>query len=143
GYMIRKEGPELLRTEGAAKVAAATRDVMELLDQHRRDKTLVREDARGFGKIGYRASCHLRAQKVGYPAVRVLNTLPDTEVEIIEQCSAVDGTWGMKAQHYEMGKSYAQRLTRGVDTAEAAVVVTDCALSARRILAENARHAMH
>jgi glycerol-3-phosphate dehydrogenase subunit C len=143
GYMIRKEWPELLRTPEAAKIAAATRDVMELLDQHRRDKTLVREYARGFGKIAYHASCHLRAQKVGYPAVRVLGTLPDTEVEIIEQCSAVDGTWGMKAQHYEMGKSYAQRLTRGVDTAEAAVVVTDCALSARRILAENARHAMH
>jgi glycerol-3-phosphate dehydrogenase subunit C len=143
GYMIRKEWPELLGTSEAAKVAAASRDVMELLEQHRRDKTLARDYAKGLGKIAYHAACHLRAQKIGYPAVRILNTLPETEVEIVEQCSAVDGTWGMKAQHYEMGRSYAQKLVRGVDAAEAACVVTDCALSARRILAENGRAALH
>ncbi len=41
GYMIRKEWPELLGTPEAKEVAAATVDVMELLEQHRRDKTLV------------------------------------------------------------------------------------------------------
>src|SRR6202000_1142759 len=93
GYTIRKEWPELLGTEAAKRVAAATVDVMELLEQHRRDKSLVREYARGAGKVAYHAACHLRAQKIGFPAVRVMNTLPDTEVEVIEQCSAVDGTW--------------------------------------------------
>ncbi len=137
GYTIRKEWPELLGTEAAKRVAAATVDVMELLEQQRRDKSLVREYAKGAGKVAYHAACHLRAQKIGFPAVRVMNTLPDTEVEVIEQCSAVDGTWGMKAQYYEMGRRYAQKLARGIDAAGAAVVATDCALAARRILAEN------
>ena len=143
GYMIRKEWPELLGTEAAARVAAATVDVMELLEQQRREKTLSRDFTRGLGRVAYHAACHLRAQKIGYPAVRVLGTLPDTDVEVVEQCSAVDGTWGMKAQHYAMGRHYARKLTGGIDAAEPQVVVTDCALSARRILAENGREALH
>ncbi len=143
GYMIRKEWPELLGTEDARKVAAATRDVMELLEKQRREKTLARDFEKGLGRVAYHAACHLRAQKIGYPALRVLSSIPDTEVEVVEQCSAVDGTWGMKAQHYEMGRRYAQKLARGIDSAEAAVIVTDCALSARRILAENRRPALH
>ncbi len=137
GYMARKEWPELLGTPEAREVAAATVDVMELLEQHRRDKTLSREYTSGAGRIAYHAACHLRAQKIGFPAVRVLSTLPDTEVEVVEQCSAVDGTWGMKSQHYEMGRRYAGKLTRGIEAIEPAVVATDCALAARRILAEN------
>jgi glycerol-3-phosphate dehydrogenase subunit C len=137
GYMVRKEWPELLGTEDAKRVASAAVDVMELLEQQRRDKTLSRDFKRGLGKVAYHAACHLRAQKIGYPAVRVLGVLPDTEVDVVEQCSAVDGTWGMKAQHYEVGRRYAQKLARGVEAAEAQVVVTDCALSARRIEAEN------
>jgi glycerol-3-phosphate dehydrogenase subunit C len=137
GYMVRKEWPELLGTPEALEVAAATVDVMELLEQHRRDKTLSRDYAKGAGKIAYHAACHLRAQKIGFPAVRVLSTLPDTEVEVVEQCSAVDGTWGMKSQYYEMGRRYAQKLTRGIAAIEPQLVATDCALAARRILAEN------
>ena len=143
GYMVRKEWPELLGTEAARKVAQSAVDVMELLEEQRRDKTLSRDYASGLGKVAYHAACHLRAQKIGYPALRVLGTLPETEVELVEQCSAVDGTWGMKSQHYEMGRRYAQKLTRSVEAAEPALVVTDCALSARRILAENGRAAIH
>ncbi len=143
GYMVRKEWPELLGTADARDVAAATVDVMELLEQHRRDKTLARDFVSGAGRVAYHAACHLRAQKIGFPAVRVLAALPDTEVEVVEQCSAVDGTWGMKAQYYEMGRRYAQKLTRGIEAIEATTVVTDCALAARRILAENGRTAKH
>jgi glycerol-3-phosphate dehydrogenase subunit C len=137
GYMVRKEWPDLLGTPEAHEVAAATVDVMELLEQHRRDKTLSRDYVRGAGRVAYHAACHLRAQKIGFPAVRVLSTLPDTEVEVVEQCSAVDGTWGMKSQYYEMGRHYAQKLTRGIEAIEPQIVATDCALAARRILAEN------
>jgi glycerol-3-phosphate dehydrogenase subunit C len=143
GYMVRKEWPELLGTEDARKVAAATIDVMELLELQRREKTLAKDYEKGLGKIAYHAACHLRAQKIGYPAMRVLNTLPDTEVELVEQCSAVDGTWGMKTQHYEMGRRYAAKLVQGIEQANPAHVVTDCALSARRIEGETGRAPLH
>jgi glycerol-3-phosphate dehydrogenase subunit C len=143
GYMIRKEWTELVPGDDTRKVAAATIDVMELFELQRRDKTLSRAFTKGVGKVAYHAACHLRAQKIGYPAARVLGLLPETEVEVVEQCSAVDGTWGMKTQHYEMGKRYAQKLVRGLERVEAARVVTDCALSARRILAETGVSPLH
>jgi glycerol-3-phosphate dehydrogenase subunit C len=142
-YTIKKEWPELLGTPAAKKIAAAAVDVMELLERRRRDKTLVREFTEPLGKVAYHAACHLRAQKIGTPGARILGLVPDTEVEVVEKCSAVDGTWGMKAQHYEMGRKYAQKLVRGINAAEPALVVTDCPLSALRIRKETEREALH
>jgi glycerol-3-phosphate dehydrogenase subunit C len=46
---------------------------------------------------------------------------------MVEECSAVDGTWGMKAEHYEMGRKYAQPpRAHGVAGLEPDVVVSDC-----------------
>src|SRR4029077_7473087 len=43
GYMAKKEWPELGPGPAAQRVAGAMLDVMELLDQQRRDKTLARD----------------------------------------------------------------------------------------------------
>jgi glycerol-3-phosphate dehydrogenase subunit C len=125
------------------EVAKATMDVMEFLDVLRREKKLFREFKAGLGKVAYHAPCHLRAQKIGLPGVRLLSILPDTDVTVIEQCSAVDGTWGMKAKNYEQGRKYAQKLVRGIDSAEPDVVVSDCQLAGQRILKENGKAPLH
>jgi glycerol-3-phosphate dehydrogenase subunit C len=143
GYTIKKEWPTLLGTPEARRVAAGTLDLMELLDRLRKEKKLHLVFAKSLGKVAYHAACHLRAQKVGIPGARVLGKVPDTEVEIVEQCSAVDGTWGMKAQYYEMGRRYAQKMVRAIDGAQAQMVVTDCSLSARRIEQENGKAPLH
>ncbi len=142
-YTIRKEYPELLGTAEAKRVAENVLDLMEFLDRLRKEKRLNREWKTGFGKVAYHAACHLRAQKIGTPGARVLGLLPDTEVDIVDKCSAVDGTWGMKAQHYEMGRKYAQKLVHGIEAAEPKLVVTDCPLSGQRILKETGKRPMH
>jgi glycerol-3-phosphate dehydrogenase subunit C len=143
-YTIRKEYPRLLGTEDAAKVAAHTFDVMEFLEKLRKEKKLEREFEKSLGKIAYHAPCHLRAQKIGFPAARVLGAVDDTEVEIVQECSAVDGTWGMKAQHYEMGRKYAQKLVSKIgEVEEASHVVTDCPLAGLRIAKENGVRVEH
>lgn len=142
-YMIKKEWPELLGSPEAQKVADNTFEAMEFVERLRREKTLAKDFTKGYGKVAYHAACHLRAQKIGTPGARILGLLPDTEVDIVEKCSAVDGTWGMKAQHYEMGRKYAQKLVRGIENAEAKLVVTDCALSALRIQKENGVTPLH
>jgi len=143
-YTMKKEWPELLgNSPDATKVAAATVDIMELMERLRREKTLVKDFTESLGKVAYHAACHLRAQKIGTPGARVLGLIPDTEVDIVEKCSAVDGTWGMKAQYYELGRKYAQKLKRGIENVEPTLVVTDCPLSARRIEQENDMVALH
>jgi glycerol-3-phosphate dehydrogenase subunit C len=146
GYTMKKEWPVYVESAGARRVADATRDLMEFLDGLRKEKRLSREFSRGYGKIAYHAACHLRAQKIAIPGARVLSQLPDTEVRILERCSAVDGTWGMKAAFYEEGRKYAKRLTddvrAGQEDGETAVV-TDCSLAALRMKKENGVLARH
>ncbi|HXK19312.1 MAG TPA: heterodisulfide reductase-related iron-sulfur binding cluster [Polyangiaceae bacterium] len=147
GYTMKKEWPQYLGSAEAREVAAATLDLMEFLDRLRREKKLNREFSGGFGKVAYHAACHLRAQKIAVPGARVLSAIPDTEVRIIERCSAVDGTWGMKAAYYDEGRRYARRLADAVeaerDDEKPLTVVTDCSLAALRIKKENAVEARH
>ena len=143
GMMMKREWREYVPTPEVAEVAAATLDMMEFLVVLGKEKKLKREFKNGLGAVAYHAACHLRAQKIGFPGMRVLNIIPDTEVRMIEECSAVDGTWGMKAAHYETGRRYAGKLVRGVEAAEPDVVVTDCSLSALRIGHENKVSPLH
>lgn len=140
---IRKEYPELLDSEDARLVAAHTFDLMEFLWAQWREGALPKKFERSLGSVAYHAPCHLRAQRVGFPARSLLERVSDTEVTTIEQCSAVDGTWGMKAEFYELGVKYARRLTRGVEDAEAAHVASDCPLASQRISRENRARVSH
>ncbi len=143
GMMIKKEWHEYVPTPEVKEVAEATLDLMEFLVKLAREKKLKREFKKGLGKVAYHAACHLRAQKIGFPGMRLLNILPDTEVRLIEECSAVDGTWGMKAAYYETGRKYARRLVRGVADVEPDTVVSDCSLASLRIMKENGARVMH
>jgi glycerol-3-phosphate dehydrogenase subunit C len=144
---MKKEWPVYLGTQQAKDVSARTFDLMEFLDILRREKKLVKNFSRGLGRVAYHAACHLRAQKIAIPGARVLSLLPDTDVRIIERCSAVDGTWGMKAKYYEEGVRYAKRLSQAIDDEQpdngAFSVITDCSLAALRVLKENGRAARH
>jgi glycerol-3-phosphate dehydrogenase subunit C len=42
-----------------------------------------------------------------------------------------------------MGRKYAQRMVRGIEGAEAKIVVTDCALSGQRIEKETGKKPLH
>jgi glycerol-3-phosphate dehydrogenase subunit C len=146
GYTMKKEWGGYVGNDEARAVSAATLDLMEFLDRLRRKQALSKDFRRGYGKLAYHAACHLRAQKIAIPGARVLSQLPNTEVRIIERCSAVDGTWGMKAAYYAEGARYASRLgdaiESGVEDGERGVV-TDCSLAALRILKQSGRTARH
>ncbi|MEZ4315687.1 MAG: heterodisulfide reductase-related iron-sulfur binding cluster, partial [Polyangiaceae bacterium] len=128
GYTMKREWAEYVHDPDVKAVAEATVDLMEFLVSVAREKKLDREFKSPLGKVAYHAACHLRAQKIGFPGARLLGIVPETDVRVIEECSAVDGTWGMKADYYETGRKYAQRLTRGIEGAEPEVVVSDCML---------------
>jgi glycerol-3-phosphate dehydrogenase subunit C len=147
GYTMKKEWPVYLGSQRAIDVAARTFDLMEFLDILRREKKLVKNFERGLGRVAYHAACHLRAQKIAIPGARVLSLLPNTEVRIVERCSAVDGTWGMKAKYYEEGARYAERLGTALEDERTdggeLSVVTDCSLAALRVLKQSGTLARH
>jgi glycerol-3-phosphate dehydrogenase subunit C len=135
GYTIKKEWSSYVGTEAAREVAAQTVDFMEYLDSLRKRKRLNLDFKQSLGKVAYHAACHLRAQKIGIPGARVLSAVPGTEVRVIERCSAVDGTWGMKADYYDEGLRYAGRLLKELkpEGAEPELLVGDCNLAGLRV----------
>jgi len=146
GYTIKKEWPAYLGTKESREVAAAALDLMEFFDKLRQRGELNRTFQTSLGKLAYHAACHLRAQKIAIPGARVLSQAPGTEVRIIERCSAVDGTWGMKAEFYAEGERYASRLGAEIEHGREAGevgVVTDCNLAALRVKKLTGQRARH
>ena len=142
-YTLGKELPSLVDSDDARLVAGSVMDLMKWIDvELRRKKKLNKEFSRKLGKIGYHAPCHLRAQKIAFPAVQLLEAT-GAEVEVVQECSAVDGTWGMKAQYYETGRKYAQRLLRGLRDAETTSYASDCPLASLRIRHELGGTCLH
>ena len=142
-YMISHEYAGLLDSPEAKLVGAATIDLMKWIDTNlRRTKKLDKNFKRKLGKVAVQAPCHLRAQKIAFPAMSVLEAT-GAEVELIQECSAVDGTWGMKAQYYELGRRYSQKLLRQMREAEPDLHVTDCPLSALRMSHELGVRVVH
>ncbi|MFW5921301.1 MAG: heterodisulfide reductase-related iron-sulfur binding cluster, partial [Polyangiales bacterium] len=137
-YVLRHEYPTLLGEgrQDVRTVAENTWDLMEYLQKLMKDEVLDRGFEVPLGRVGYHVPCHLRAQKVGFPAQRILKKVPDTEIERVEQCSAVDGTWGMKAQFFELGRKYAETLVGDMKDAGFEVVATDCPLAGLRLAQE-------
>jgi glycerol-3-phosphate dehydrogenase subunit C len=142
-YVLKKDYPELLGTKEAAVVAANTYDLMEFFFKLYLEDQLDLGFVRSLGKVGYHAPCHLRAQRVGFPTQRIFRKIPDTRVQLVQECSAVDGTWGMKAENYALGRKYAKRLIDEMSSDTFDVIATDCPLSGLRLEQELGRIAVH
>jgi Fe-S oxidoreductase len=132
-YMLKQEYPWLDGSDDARLVASRTRDLFEYLARLQADGGLRQDFARPLGKVAYHVPCHLRAQNLGVKSAEVLRAVPGTEVEVIERCSAVDGTWGFKKEYYELSLKVARPLFDAVASAGTPTVATDCPLAALQI----------
>jgi len=140
--LFKHEYPKLLGSEAAAQVAAATRDLMEYVFQLGKDGKWNRDFAVPLGKVAYHAPCHLRHQNVGFPARAVLKAA-GAEVELVDACSGVDGTWGMQARFHEASLGVAAKMIERITASGPDHIATDCPLSALRIEEALGRKALH
>jgi Fe-S oxidoreductase len=131
-YMLKREYPWLDGSEDARLVASQTRDLFEYLASLHTAGRLDTRFVRAGGAVTYHVPCHLRAQNIGTKSADVLRAIPGTTVDVVERCSAVDGTWGFKTQYHELSLKVAQPLFDAVRAAGAAVA-TDCPLAALQI----------
>ncbi len=153
-FMLREEYPALLRTEEARALGAATRDLGEYLFALRRAGKLDASLASaGPVKVAYHVPCHLKVQRVGLRSRDLLELIPGVEVELVDRCCGMDGTWGMKKEFYELSLGVAKRATRQVaELAEECaaaepppklVVVSDCQLAALQLEKTTGRQVAH
>ena len=142
-YMLKQEYPWLDGSEDAKLVAANTRDLFEYLARLHAEGRLDTRFTKRVGAVTYHVPCHLRAQNIGVKSAEVLRLIPGCSVNVVEKCSAVDGTWGLKTQYFELSLKLAKPLFDAVTAADAPVTATDCPLAALQIEQGTGRQAKH
>ena len=133
-YVLKNEFAYLTQNPAAEKMGKQTKDLSEFLIELKSKNELNKDFKETPSmKIAYQIPCHLRAQNIGYKSMELLRTIPNIKVELVEHCSAMDGTWGMKKQFFELSLKQAKKVFREVDQATPDTVCTDCPLSALQI----------
>lgn len=142
-YVLKREYPEYLGTDEAQRVAAATRDAHQHLMQLHHDGRLDTEFTGAcYDTISWHAACHSRAQQMGAPA-RDLLALTGARVETVERCSAIDGTWGLRAENVELARKVAAPLFDAVARSGSQLVTGDCHLANTAIEEATGRRPVH
>jgi glycerol-3-phosphate dehydrogenase subunit C len=143
-YVLKKEYPMLVPGAAAEKVAAATQDLFEYLAGRKQEGTLdTTFPGKGPCRVAYQMPCHLRAQNMGFKTRDVLQLVPGTTVSVVEKCTAMDGTWGMKKEYYQASLKYARNAVKDMEAAEPETFMTDCTLSALQIEAVRGQKPAH
>jgi Fe-S oxidoreductase len=141
-YMLKQEYPWLDGSEDANLVATHTRDLFEYLAGLHAAGQLDTRFASAPATIAYQLPCHLKAQNMGTKSADVLR-LTGARVETVEQCSRVDGTWGMKKEYFELSMKLARPLFKGIEAVGPQRVATDCPLAALQIRQGTGMTALH
>jgi Fe-S oxidoreductase len=132
-YMLKQEYPFLIGTEEARKVAQNTYDICEYLMKFNEQGKLNTQFTQSGGKIAYHLPCHLKAQNIGFKSRDLMKLIPGTTVELLDHCAAIDGTWGLKKEYFELSLKIANPLLSGIQQARPDAVVTDCPLAGLQI----------
>ncbi|MFN8053651.1 MAG: heterodisulfide reductase-related iron-sulfur binding cluster [Acidimicrobiales bacterium] len=149
GYVLKKDYPDYVAGADAELVAAHTKDASEfLMDLHKADKAAGGDglDTEFGGHVPatttYHAPCHLRAQNIGLRS-RDLMKLTGTKITLVAECSAIDGTWGLRAENLEISRKVAQKMANDIRKADSEAVAGDCSLANGGIVLETGAQPQH
>jgi len=127
GLFIKQDYPRLLGTEAAKQVAQGLYHITEyLLKLHERGR--LNTDFRlMYQTVFYHTPCHLRAQQIGRPTVKLLWLIPGITVKkISEECCGMGGAYGYETVNYELSKEIASKLYSEIKENPTDRIVTDC-----------------
>ncbi|HEX3841503.1 MAG TPA: heterodisulfide reductase-related iron-sulfur binding cluster [Acidimicrobiales bacterium] len=152
-YVVRKDYPiYLAHTASAADanlVAEHVADPAEyLMALHKAEGTQLATDFPGResgavpDQVTYHVACHLQAQQIGLKS-RDLLKVAGVGATLVQRCSGIDGTWGYRAENYELARQVAQPLKREVEAAGNPVVCGDCHLANGSIEQETGTRPVH
>lgn len=145
GFIVKKDYVDYVGGPEAELVAANTYDAAEyLMKVHKAEGTSLDTDFRGPvpEAITYHAPCHLRAQNVGLKS-RDLMKLTGAKITVVAQCSGIDGTWGYRAENYDISRGIGGKLGAAIDKAGNDVVAGDCSLANGGIVQETGIKPVH
>jgi Fe-S oxidoreductase len=132
--MFKQEIPLMFEgEEDVALVRDAMFDPFEYLMARKRDGLLKTEFPASLGKVAYHVPCHSRVQKIGLKTKEALESVPGTEVLVIERCSGHAGTWGVKAEFHAIALKIGRPVFRQVVEFAPDYYSSDCQMAGHHI----------
>jgi Fe-S oxidoreductase len=131
GYILKKDYVDYVGGPDAELVAAHTYDSSEyLMNLHNAEGTEL--DITFTGEIpesiSYHIPCHLRAQNIELRSRDIMN-LTGANITVIDQCSGIDGMWGLTAGNEDFSVPIAKKLANKLRAANSQTVAGDCHLA--------------
>ncbi|MGA1543081.1 MAG: hypothetical protein ACO38D_11455, partial [Ilumatobacteraceae bacterium] len=83
-----------------------------------------------------------RAQNIGLKS-RDLMKLTGAKIKLVQQCSGIDGMWGLRAENADLSLPIAAKLADEINKADSDVVTGDCHLANVAINEQTGREPMH
>jgi Fe-S oxidoreductase len=145
GYVLKKDYVDYVGGDDATLVAENTYDATEyLMKLHKADGTALDTDFTGFvpETVTYHTPCHLKAQNIGLKS-RDLIKLTGAKVKLVQQCSGIDGMWGLRAENVDISVPIAGKLADEIRKADGDVVAGDCHLANTAISEQTGETPMH
>ena len=150
-YVVKRDYPIYAKGPEADLVAAHTFDPAEYLMRRQRDaddpfslrgEFPGRDDGAVPDMVTYHVACHLQAQNAGLKS-RDLLKVAGVKCSLVQRCSGIDGTWGYRAENYELARKVARPLGREIEAAGNDTVCGDCHLANGSILQETGTQPVH
>jgi Fe-S oxidoreductase len=145
GYVLKKDYVDYVGGPDAELVAAHTFDSSEyLMNLHKAEGTELDTEFTGeiAETISYHVPCHLKAQNIGLRS-RDLMKLTGAKIKLIDQCSGIDGMWGLKAGNEQFAVPIAKKLADKLEAADSQIVAGDCHLANTAINEQTGKAAQH
>jgi Fe-S oxidoreductase len=145
GYVLKKDYVDYVGNDDARLVAAHTFDSSEyLMKVHKGEGTTLDTDFNGQvpGTVTYHTPCHLKAQNIGLKS-RDLIKLTGAKVKLVQQCSGIDGMWGLRAENTDISIPIARKLADEIRKAAGDVVAGDCNLANTAIAEQTGDMPLH
>jgi len=124
---LKQDYPRLLGTEEAKQLSQNLYHISEyLLKLH--EIGLLNTDFQPIPQtVFYHTPCHLRAQEIDSPTVKMLQLIPGISIQkISEECCGMGGAYGYEKVNFELSKDIASKLYSEIKENPTDRIVTDC-----------------
>ncbi len=125
--MIKRDYIKLIGSQQAEKVAQNIYLFSEYMVKLK-DMDKLNTDFQSIHQtVFYHTPCHLRAQEIDSPTIKLLQLIPDIIIKHISQeCCGMGGAYGNEKINYQLSKEIASKLYSEIEDHPTDRIVTDC-----------------
>jgi glycerol-3-phosphate dehydrogenase subunit C len=124
---LKEEYETILNLPGASRLKDHVFEICQFLLQLYEEGKLNTKFKEVRETYYYHVPCHLRALKIGLPALELLSLVPGLKIiELPEGCCGLAGSYGYKREKYAIAQEVGEDLFQAIRESKTRTVISDC-----------------